>query len=266
MIILGSFLLWIRAIKWFLLIRFLSRENRFAQVLDGCLSGLVVGFFTPGRVGEVIRIAKLKGDKYILALLVFFDRLIDLYVVIIMSFISSLFLFKHKILYLMGAMFVFILLNYFFYLIFSQNKAIRNRHSFFNKLFDSINYIKEIPKIYIFNVIGLTILFYIIIMLQFYFILKGFKASVALEEVLLVPIVQLSNILPITIGGYGIRELLFVYFSNKMNLSNEVLVNASIIWPIQLLVTAIAIKSIIFIINNRLKIKTMFSNFRIDKL
>lgn len=220
----------IKILKWNTLVRLVSTENDLRSVTYSFFFGFLWGVVSPGRLGEFARIKGLKGDKYKLSTLVLFDRLLDLLVVLVLALISLAIIFEiHKPFLLVCAgvlvALYFIVPNHLSFL----SKLIKSQNSFATKvkeLFSLSLFLKLSLLIYLFF---LTLIAYLVVIVQFVLIVGSF-VQVPAAISLVVPVAQLANLLPITIGGFGVREGLFLVLTKSFDLAKEIVVNSSILW------------------------------------
>jgi uncharacterized protein (TIRG00374 family) len=202
-----------KTLKWHLLVLNSGNRERYITSLKAILIGLGFGIFTPGRIGEIIRVKFYKGgDKTFLGVLFIAERLFDFLSIIFISlyFIQLNFGYSYSII-----VFLFIIL-----ILLNLDKLIPFYNIIPRKVFhlDIGKYLKKINNSY--NVLTpyrnttyflLAIFNWGIVIIQYYLIINMFN-KVNFEVVVLgVPLIQMSNLIPITIGGIGVREYLSIH-------------------------------------------------------
>ena len=96
----------------------------------------------------------------------------------------------------------------------------------------------------------LSILMQILQIISFYFISKAlFNEISIIPIIILLPIISLISTLPITFNGWGVRELLFIYFFQFFNYSEDTTFIASILFGLTSAVIPLIILSVTYLIN-----------------
>jgi len=215
--------------KWRLIIKNEAPNVTFRNALISFLGGMTFGLLTPGRVGEFGRIAFIKeGRKSALAGIAFIDKVIDLEVTLFLGVFGVYYLW-HAELALLMLFGVMVGLIFIFYpnLIISLLKDIINYFPFANIFNNIISAILEIPKKILFLCLGYRLLASIIDIIQFFLLINSFHPIHIKYVFIAYPIIILSNILPLTIGGIGIRESISALILYNFGIPFEAAVNAS---------------------------------------
>ena len=77
----------------------------------------------------------------------------------------------------------------------------------------------------------LSLVIHLLQIISFYFISKSLFDNVSIIPIIiLVPSVTLISTLPITFNGWGVRELLFIYFFKFFNYSEEITLLTSVLF------------------------------------
>ena len=230
--------LFFKSLRWNLL---LSEQDIFYSKTESFLiymSSLYIGFLTPGRLGEFVKVLYLRNDKKISIgagfSSVLTDRLFDLYLLIILGFIgvwqfdilgqlSTPFIFLtvliilspliilnenliHKII---GILFKFAVLKKI------SGNIKDNSKAFFNGINQLISSKLLISAI-------LTCFGYLTFFLQSYLILLSMNLSLSfLTIILFMSISNLISFIPISISGLGTRDATLIYLFSIMNLIPE---------------------------------------------
>ncbi len=219
----------IKIVKWKKLVNLVDKNNRFSTISLSFFFGFLMGIITPGRIGEFARIKNLKGDKFKLISLAFFDRFLDFAAVIILAFFSSVIFFSDFRVILLTSMVIFVVLCILIAQLVDIKRSIQKSKIIPSKVKDIFNIISLLDKRLLINLISMTFLAYIVIILQFLFIIRCFTDA-SYRILFIVPIVQISNIIPITIGGFGLREAIFLVLTRSFSISKEIIIDSSILW------------------------------------
>ncbi len=217
----------IKTYKWHIIARSLGAQEGFWISLIAVLTGLGFGVFTPARAGEIMRVNYYKSvDKVMLGSLIVADRLIDLITILVLCIyfiVLNLNLVWALIIVFINCLAVLFLLH------------VRNTIEILNLLpaklrSDTVSSILE--KIGTASVIltpnsiarfsGLSLINWLFVILQFYFILNMFHICAFNVAFASLPIIQLSNMLPITIAGIGVRENLSVFVMKVYGVPSQV--------------------------------------------
>ena len=205
----------IKAVKWNILLKHVRIKMNFFTILKVILIGTFYGMLTPGRVGEIAKSHYLEHKKSITIPTILWDRLIDIFTLILLSFFSFLFLFSNnKILIelLLSLICLFVIIIFFI----NNPKII----AFFVKLvklpeeskdgyLDTMRMMLNSKKV-LFKVFIWSFCYYLIISILALIALKALDPSINMLLFFAVPLLILVGNLPITISGLGLRELVSV--------------------------------------------------------
>lgn len=208
-LIIGTLLHWIfvllRIIKWRLITTHNGLKCRYLDQARLFLVSLLVGMFTPARVGEIACVACFEPKQKALGGAIFlFGRVVELVLVLILALPGALYIPSRKVLYglLMMLACLLLLLGFIGSTYWGRWRV---------KLVEAsrINYFRIlrergfwVPLSYY----PLTVCAYLSAIAGIYIILLGTPGEVHWSCLLLIPIVFLTNIISITVGGLGIRE------------------------------------------------------------
>jgi uncharacterized protein (TIRG00374 family) len=179
------------------------------------LAGLPFALATPARAGELARALYFRSEDVPVATgLVLVDKSFDLLAIMGLSLIGArIFLSQNTILLIclltLIIVFILIFLKHYHYTLFGKIE----RYWIFKKL-NEILLGLELLTLKVFLIcFFLTVLMFFVIFLQCYTLLMTFYSySFSFSVVLFCfPLVILSNIVPITIGGLGVRENVAVF-------------------------------------------------------
>ncbi len=220
----GLLFLLVRAYKWFLIVRPYLVVPRFYTVLVSYMFALGISIFTPGRVGEIARIGGIGvTQKSAPAALFLFDRFVDVLVVFSMAVLGMYLLLPYK----SYALVLFILLSvsvmglFCIPRIYGSLQRLIARLPFGTKLDRLFRSVALMERGTIALNILLTLGSYTICIFEVYLILRAF-CNPKLSTVLAVhPLVMVTNILPVTIGGLGLREGASVVLYGRFGIPEE---------------------------------------------
>lgn len=219
----------IGSIKWQRIIRHEAVGIKYRDALVSFLGGMSLGLLTPGRVGEFGRVAFIsEGHMEALIGIAAVDKIIDLEVTLFLAVIGAYFFWGYPISLLLTAIILIGGLFIFVPIVFSTAlMRITDIIGFREKIKNIIEGIVGIPK----NTLAIC-LFYrlaasVIDILQFYLLISAFVPIRFLEVATVYPIIILTNILPLTIGGIGIREGTSIITLARFGIPPEAAVNAS---------------------------------------
>lgn len=184
------------------------------------------GLITPGRLGQFIKVKYLANDTKISYpksfVTVIIDKAFDIAILILLALMGSLFIGNiiwHKLLITAFIFYIIILVMIFIY----YNKFFEIVGRFLpNKFKSGLKNINIDRQLYIKSLL-LSLSIWAVYILQAFFILKALDVSKLPIYIItsLVPLMALSSIIPISIGGIGVREIISIYFLSAMNIQAE---------------------------------------------
>jgi len=231
----------LKSMKFRKLINALGHDYGLRDLMEIFTIGFFFGVLTPGRMGDFSRAVYIK-DKVPLSrggVAVFLDRAIDVFVLLTFAFISILvfFLFFHKIIFplelvllmilgLVVLMYVFLNMkkfepiSRFFYRFAPQNLKATIGDSY-RKINEATAIAKGAPgKLIIALLIGFaswTVNFMI-----GFAILAAFSIDVPVYFIfLLMPIISLIDVVPVSIGGLGTRDVASIFIFSLIGIGAE---------------------------------------------
>lgn len=217
--------------------------------------------FIPGILNEGVRIYFSKivnmniSDSATVIIVDRFFGMLSKALFIGISFLFFSFYFLDKKLFYLIFIFVFIFYSIFFFFLEKIWKFVQNilRYlkesrikDFLRKGYHFISIFSENKKeaILPFFLSGVIHLLQII---SFYFISKSLFDNISIIPIIiLVPTITLISTLPITFNGWGVRELLFIYFFKFFNYSEEITLLTSILFGLTSAITPLLVLSIFF--------------------
>ena len=197
------------------------------------LEGLFYGLITPGKIGTFYRITLLKDEiklnNKVAIKSVFFDRLSDLFSLVLLASAGIIFLLDIDLAlyFILGVWLLFIIL---FMLIVEKEKILKI--GIVNEL--DLKYgkpIKELPKLYLMIVpFFLGLVSWILIYFQAYLVALSLNIHIGFKIILLLaPISTLIGLVPITISGFGTRDAAFIALTGLYGIKSSEALNLSLI-------------------------------------
>lgn len=217
--------------KWYTISKDKVRNPDRKSFLISFLGGMSIGLITPARVGEFSRVLFLESDsKAELTGIAFVDRVIDLQITLMLG-IWSVFIFLSKfsfVIFSLAVLLGFIFLYRPRVFMVALQPFIRilpfGKHT---ALF--LTGVNSISAEVITKCLLLRTLVSIIDLFQFYILINAFTFVPLSAVVAAYPLVIFANILPITIGGVGIREGVSAIILGRFNVAPEIAVSASFV-------------------------------------
>lgn len=211
----------IKTQKWNILLDSINLRIPFYDALKIILIGTFYGALTPGRVGEISRSFYLDAKKSKTIPTVIFDRILDVFCLLLMSIISILIFFNDEYLIylviLMIAVFIIGVISITnektvscFFKILNQNGESEQNYK------ESMKGIMNNRKVMLYT-FSLTFIYYIFHLFVYWLILKALNPMLDDRIILSLPIVVISGFIPISISGLGVRELVCVTIFEMMN-------------------------------------------------
>jgi len=246
-----------RAQKWrIILLKFNINLSRFNSINLYWL-GTFIGVITPGKFGELIKVYFLKNKGYNSLrsfLSVFFDRLSDVFILLLLGFLIFIFFLREIGVYILVISTILLVFLILFILIINKKSFLHKIFFKILKKFSSINFeeydnfsftnfwqsFKKTKKSFFFS-----FLFYLLVSWFFYFIARYFIAlSIGLPlsflEVSVISILTaVVTMLPISVAGLGTREVAVIYLFSLFNLNKEIaLLFSLLIFTIDIIVVS----------------------------
>ncbi|MBN1883992.1 MAG: flippase-like domain-containing protein [Candidatus Krumholzibacteriota bacterium] len=215
--------------KWYYLVRQIDGSVTFGDATLSYLSGLVLGVVTPARTGEIARVMYLDLDDRIKATgLVVVDRLYDIWVVLLFSILGS-FVFLH---YTVSILLIAGVICLITMLLFARRLA-----GLFARLIRFLPFKKKLGSLLDAStactasanavVLVSTLASYFVFCLQAYFFILCFEEISFMSVLKAYPMIALINVLPITIGGIGLRENAAILILGRFSISPGVAASVS---------------------------------------
>lgn len=217
----------LKSYKWHYFVKRFTPGSGFKETFISYLVGLGIGIITPARAGELSRALYIKApDKLSLVMLVLLDKFIDFCAVYLLASLGVFFFFGTY--FFMIYLIVFIIIAYLFYkpIFFSKTLTrvfprLSKKVSYF---FDGLTHLDS-KCLYINFFLSVGV--YLIVICEIYYLILSFSSVSLKAAVIGYPLVMMVNLLPVTIGGIGVREgASAIVFSNLM-VSARSAINAS---------------------------------------
>lgn len=229
-LLIGFLLVLLKAARWRIVARAESRALSLGAATRSLLVGYGFGMLTPGRLGEFARIFNIPGDRYRLAGLTLVDKVFDFIILLLfVAVLLSVYASPAVAIPIAFATFAGVLLLYFP----RRAAALLNRILFRLPLGEKIARAVESASALTAGTVTaallLTALSFVLEMGQFYLLLLAFEPATLKGIVIALPFLVLSNLLPITIGGLGIREGVTAVILSRFHVSEAAAVSTAFI-------------------------------------
>jgi len=223
-VLLGFVFTLIKIFKWHLLLRDLIPDISFRSSIDGYLSGMSLGIITPGRIGEVGRISEIPKEKRLAGVgLVLWDKIFDLFIVVFLSLWGIWYFVNSGVAITAGVLLIallFILFNTRYLNILLKLPVIKK----YPQLLEGLNHLKRRT---ILTGLTLTLFSYLIVIFEVLLLVRAFGYNLGREIFISYPLVMLANLIPITVGGLGVREGIAILLLGRFGLPEELAFNSA---------------------------------------
>ena len=198
----------IKVYRWHVVQNYFSRSLTFKQNFWVFLETIYLSYVTPGKIGDIARVWIIKEhfdiDKKDTMIAYTFDRVQDLFFLIICALFGLWFILDIEI---SNYIYIGLILFIIIYILKNKFNIVRNIQT-------DMNF--EI-KIFIINTIAFFFYF-----LQVYFLAKAMNLNIEYSFIVaLVSISAIATLIPISIGGLGVREGVFIYLLATIGVSKE---------------------------------------------
>jgi uncharacterized membrane protein YbhN (UPF0104 family)/ubiquinone/menaquinone biosynthesis C-methylase UbiE len=210
-----------RVLKWYYLIHQIDQSLRLANIFPSYLRGMLVGLFTPLRLGEATR-ALGTGHAASNFVLFIVEKMIE---VACLLALCSIALIK------LESTLAWVLLPLLIIALFSRRafayvgiRCLRLSHHFFGKpSADQLPMaVSAVERLKLWGCTVLSLCVFFIFMSQVYLVMLGMDYNVPISTIFNYPIVLIGNTLPVTVGGFGIRETIAVFLLEPQGISAAV--------------------------------------------
>jgi ubiquinone/menaquinone biosynthesis C-methylase UbiE/uncharacterized membrane protein YbhN (UPF0104 family) len=197
-----------RIFKWFLLVRQIDEQVSFKDMIPDYLWGMAIGMVTPGRVGELVRVRHLNISKKRALVFFLLEKFIEVTVLAFLCLIA------------------FISLGFIgFWVLPIVIACALLVYLFVQKLGRFPARIEELKcAIFQLRIVGclfVSFLCFTIFCVQAYLVLKSMDKTVSLDVIILYPVVLIGNLIPISVGGFGVRETFAIIILQQRNVASE---------------------------------------------
>lgn len=226
--LLAPVFLCVRMGKWYLLVRQSVRRIPRLAFVRGYLLGMTLGLVTPARSGELVRVwsvrAECPGQRTALAGYFVAEKLVE---IVCLLALAALAMAAHRagIGYGAGTLSVALVLLILLALDFARRRL--------GPLFDRAPILERLP-VEVRNIAGalsrlklkgcaaLSLLCFLVYLAQVSLLMRAMGQVITLPVLVLLPVVMVSNLVPITPGGLGMREGLAVLVLKTEGVSEAV--------------------------------------------
>lgn len=217
--------------KWMEIIRQEAVGITYLEALASFLGGLSLGVLTPGRVGEFGKVGFVRrGRLAALAGIALLDRVIDLKVVVALGIVGSAMLFgAFPALIVASATLGGTAVVFYAPLRLAILNVVLAMSPWKDRIREVIDAISAIPTATFLRCVGLRTVACLIDVGQYYLLINSFSHIGLLDVLVVYPAVILTNILPLTIGGLGVREGMSMYVLSHYQVPPEAAASASLL-------------------------------------
>ncbi len=223
-----------KALRWNLMISIFKSNLGLKSSLAYTLISYAFGIITPGRLGEFVKAKFLvdkKGISYKKSFAtVILDKLFDVITVVLAALAGLSFInigpFNRN--FFIITLLIYSLLIAFSLLFFERIK--RWAYKLLPQKYSvDLGELHMPVKLYAMSLIH-SVLIWAILSLQGFFISKALYMDISFSSMLaIIPLMALSSMVPVSIGGFGIREIIAIYFFAPLGVPPEKSVLFSII-------------------------------------
>lgn len=219
----------VSGLKWYQIIRAEAQGLTYWEAVKAFLGGAFFGLLTPGRLGEFGKVALIRqGRLPILSGIAVLERMLDVEVLVLMALGGVWGIFGPQafalaaVVAVSGAWFI------------ASNRlkqrvldAVLRLTPFRNKVAMVGAGLCAVAPATLAKCASLRFLACSIDLFQFYLIANAFDSVKFLYVAAVYPLIILTNLIPLTIGGIGIREAMSMYALSFFNVHPETAVSAS---------------------------------------
>ena len=219
----------LKTVKWFLVLRREVPRVTWSRALKSLLFGFGVGAISPARLGELARVIFFPGDKrYQIAGLVIVDKALDFLALILLSTIG--------VTYFWGVKFGLVslalcIIGLYFVSFPKQSRPVLEKMlrvmPFKEKMQKLIRGYEILSPRVVLVCFSIAVAGFILSMFQFYFLVTAFTRVSPQAIAVSLPLMVLSNVLPISIGNIGVREGVAALVLSYFHLPKEVAVSSA---------------------------------------
>ena len=231
------------SVRWKYICEALNVKMNLTEILHISLFSNFVGQILPGGgiSGEITKVFlsfNKKNKKILVFKSVLYDKLFGLFVAFVFFLFSTIyFLFKFKgliderLMLIIPLIFLLCLIILIFYKKFNQKLRT------LQKLNEIIKIPFKISEIVKFLVVS-TLIYLLVLTCFIILCFQAIEVDVIVEIILCFPIIHFLKSFPLSVSGWGIREIVTVYLFSYFNLSNEIALSISISLGVIILVAS----------------------------
>jgi glycosyltransferase 2 family protein len=216
------------------------------EIINVTFISMFFGYIFPGSAGaDVVKgyqLFKSHGHGYVITGSIIFDRFIGLYSMLFLAFIGSVIAIfigislKIAVLIAILQIFITVVWLFFCYLVNKKRLFHFNSNGKYSKLWSRVRMIltvvtnvKMIKRVFPF-LFSISLLTQLSRCAFFFCLYKSFGSSLNFIYFLIfIPIIFIILILPISVGGLGIREASLVFFFKSIGITNEISLSAGVL-------------------------------------
>jgi glycosyltransferase 2 family protein len=200
--------LYMKILRWHLMLRYGQIEATWGEAVRSLVGGMGLALVTPARLGELVRVAYLRDpQKWKIGGLVMIDKAFDVLVLAGLSIIGAAALLGPSLAILLTIAFATGLLVVYFPRQLSRILHLAsNRLPFYQtleRIWSSLDTL-SVRSTTLF--LALTLLAFVFVFLQYGVLLLSWHQWSFGIILLTIPLVILTNVVPATVGGLGVRE------------------------------------------------------------
>lgn len=212
----------VKVYRWYLLARSVDTTVTFGHAILSYLAGLCLAVITPFATGELARGCYFSNRAEMTGK-VFIDKLVDLTVVTVFTLLGIIFVPDYPLLKItacapLAALLIIWVMRKWAAKILASI-AQRTKIAALEKLGNAF---ATISTVLLLKIFFLAFVFFALFYFQAYVILRAFGGTPQLTTLLFFPLITLSTIIPVTIGGLGIREWAAVILLEQFDISKAV--------------------------------------------
>ncbi|MFC1729991.1 lysylphosphatidylglycerol synthase transmembrane domain-containing protein [candidate division KSB1 bacterium] len=259
----GFIAIYIKSVKWKKIVEYSGLKYSTLNSFIAWLVGFAVGMITPGRVGDFYRAVYLKTSNKkpigICFATVFFDRILDIIIMLFFAGLGILYLLLNydlpsgkelaivvAVMFVLGVIFLFVfrenivkrIVRPLFYRFVPEkyHKSMKLNYKSFFSLFKGImNSPSRIIILFIIGIIGWLLAFY-----QLYLLAIALNLNISYVFIgAMAPLISMIELIPISFSGIGTRDAAMIFFLALLGISKEASVAFSLLILVMIYVLAL---------------------------
>jgi len=200
--------LYLKALRWRLMLEAAGIQAGFGEALFSLVGGMGLALVTPARLGEVVRAAYVRDPRKIkIGALVLIDKGFDVLVLALLSVAGAWVLVSPALgVVLAAATALGLVFVYRPQLPARVLQGAARRLPLADQIARALGALESLNRRSTTIFLGLTAASFAVVLVQFAVVLSSWKAPAADVVFLTFPLVILTNVLPVTVAGLGVRE------------------------------------------------------------